>query len=59
MGDAGAFPTAAHLASYAGLTPTTRRSETSVRGEGPPRGGNQDAQTGPVPGFAAASTSSA
>ncbi|WP_409058833.1 IS110 family transposase [Streptomyces sp. SYP-A7185] len=41
IGDAGAFPTAAHLASYAGLTPTTRRSGTSIRGEGPPRGGNK------------------
>lgn len=40
-GDASAFPTAAHLASYAGLTPTTRRSGTSVRGEGPPRGSNK------------------
>jgi len=38
VGDASAFPTAAHLASYAGLTPTTRRSGTSIRGEGPPRG---------------------
>lgn len=41
VGDAGAFPTAAHLASYAGLTPTTRRLGTSIRGEGPPRGGNK------------------
>ena len=41
VGDAGAFPTAAHLASYAGLTPTTHRSGTSIRGEGPPRGGNK------------------
>ena len=41
VGDASAFPTAAHLASYAGLTPTTRRSGTSLRGEGPPRGGNK------------------
>lgn len=40
VGDASAFPTA-HLASYAGLTPTTRRSGTSIRGEGPPRGGNK------------------
>lgn len=32
VGDASAFPTAAHLASYAGLTPTTRRSGTSIRG---------------------------
>lgn len=41
IGDASAFPTAAHLASYAGLTPTTRRSGTSIRGEVPPRGGNK------------------
>ncbi|MER6187162.1 transposase [Streptomyces sp. NPDC001652] len=41
MGDASAFPTAAHLASYAGPTPTTRCSGTSIRGEGPPRGGNK------------------
>lgn len=41
VGDARAFPTAAHLASYAGLTPTTRHSGTSIRGEGPPRGGNK------------------
>ncbi|MGW6275085.1 IS110 family transposase [Streptomyces sp. NPDC055060] len=41
VGDAGAFPTAAHLASYAGLTPTTHRSGTSIRGEGPPRDGNK------------------
>jgi hypothetical protein len=41
VGDAGAFPISAHLASYAGLTPTTRRSGTSVRGEGPPRGGDK------------------
>ena len=31
VGDAGAFPTAAHLASYAGLTPTTRLSGTSIQ----------------------------
>ncbi|GAA2344134.1 IS110 family transposase [Streptomyces kunmingensis] len=41
IGDASAFSTAAHLASYAGLTPTTHRSGTSIRGEGPPRGGNK------------------
>ncbi|MEW1649020.1 IS110 family transposase [Streptomyces sp. NPDC091219] len=40
-GDASVFPTAAHPASYAGLTPTTRRSGTSIRGEGPPRSGNE------------------
>ncbi|MFG3289142.1 IS110 family transposase [Streptomyces sp. NPDC048179] len=41
VGDAAAFPTPAHLASYAGLIPTTRRSGTSIRGEGPPHGGNK------------------
>lgn len=41
VGDGTAFPTAAHLASYAGLAPTTHRSGTSIRGEGPPRGGNK------------------
>ena len=35
------FPTAGHLASYAGLAPVTRRSGTSIRGEHPPRGGNK------------------
>ncbi len=33
IGDGSAFPTAAHLASYAGLAPVTRRSGTSIRGE--------------------------
>ncbi|SED90252.1 Transposase IS116/IS110/IS902 family protein [Streptomyces sp. 3213] len=41
VGDGSAFPTAAHLASYAGLAPTTYRSGTSIQGEGPPRGGNK------------------
>ncbi|MFD4975296.1 transposase [Streptomyces sp. NPDC058424] len=35
------FPTAAHLASYAGLAPTTRQSGTSIHGEHAPRGGNR------------------
>ena len=35
------FPTAGHLASYAGLAPVTRRSGTSIRGDHPPRGGNK------------------
>ena len=35
------FPTAGHLASYAGLAPVTRRSGSSIRGEHPPRGGNK------------------
>lgn len=41
IGDASAFPTAAHLASYAGLAPATRRSGSSIRGEAPPRRGNK------------------
>jgi transposase len=35
------FPTAAHLAAYAGLAPVTRRSGASIRGESPPRRGNK------------------
>ncbi|SFG39706.1 transposase, partial [Streptomyces mirabilis] len=35
------FPTAAHLASYAGLAPTTKSSGTSIHGEHAPRGGNR------------------
>lgn len=35
------FPTAGHLAAYAGLAPVTRRSGSSIRGEHPPRGGNK------------------
>jgi transposase len=35
------FPTAGHLASYAGLAPVTRRSGTSIRGEHPSRRGNK------------------
>jgi len=41
VGDGRAFPTAGHLASYAGLAPVTRRSGTSIRGEHPARGGNK------------------
>ncbi|WP_344570937.1 IS110 family transposase, partial [Streptomyces axinellae] len=41
IGDATAFPTAAHLASYAGLAPTTKSSGTSIHGEHAPRGGNR------------------
>jgi len=41
IGDAAAFPDAAHLASYAGLAPVTRRSGTSIRGESPSRRGNK------------------
>ncbi|GAA4479357.1 IS110-like element ISSfl4 family transposase [Rhodococcus olei] len=35
------FPTAGHLASYAGLAPVTRRSGTSIRGEHSPQGWNK------------------
>ena len=41
VGDASAFPTAGHLAAYAGLAPVTRRSGTSIRGEFPARAGNK------------------
>ena len=40
-GDVAAFPTAAHLAAYAGLAPVTKRSGTSIRGEHVNRGGNK------------------
>jgi len=35
------FPTAGHLAAYAGLAPVTHRSGTSIRGEFPARSGNK------------------
>ncbi len=38
VGDGSAFPTAAHLAAYAGLAPVTRRSGTSIKGETRSRG---------------------
>ncbi|WP_406351806.1 IS110 family transposase [Streptomyces sp. NBC_01635] len=41
VGDGGSFPSAAHLASYAGLAPITRQSGTSIHGEHAPRGGNR------------------
>ena len=41
VGDCSDFPDAAHLASYAGIAPTTRRSGTSIRGEHPSRAGNK------------------
>ena len=42
VGDASSFPTAGHLAAYAGLAPVTRRSGSSIRGEFPSRSGNKD-----------------
>lgn len=41
VGDASGFPSAGHLAAYAGIAPTTRRSGSSIRGEHPARGGNK------------------
>jgi transposase len=41
IGDGRAFPTADHLASYAGLAPVTRSSGSSIRGEHAPRRGNR------------------
>jgi transposase len=40
VGDGSNFPTAGHLAAYAGLAPVTRRSGSSIRGESPSRRGN-------------------
>ena len=45
VGDIGAFPDAAHLASYAGLAPTTKRSGTSIRGETMSRRGHRQLKT--------------
>jgi transposase len=41
VGDGSCFPTAGHLAAYAGLAPVTHRSGTSIRGEHPARSGNK------------------
>ncbi|GAA2326447.1 hypothetical protein GCM10010431_55860 [Streptomyces kunmingensis] len=41
VGDASAFPTPAHLASYGRADPRHPPPRTSVRGEGPLRGGNK------------------
>lgn len=41
VGDGSAFPTAGHLAAYAGLAPVTRRSGSSIRGESPSQRGNK------------------
>ncbi|GAA2485454.1 hypothetical protein GCM10023100_05850 [Actinocorallia cavernae] len=41
VGDGSGFPSAAHLASYAGLAPATRSSGSSIRGEQPSRRGNK------------------
>jgi transposase len=41
VGDGSGFPSAAHLAAYAGLAPATRSSGSSIRGEQPSRKGNK------------------
>lgn len=41
IGDGTAFPSASHLAAYAGIAPVTRRSGTSIHGEFPARAGNK------------------
>ena len=41
VGDGSAFPSAAHLAAYAGIAPVTRKSGSSIRGEHPARSGNK------------------
>jgi transposase len=41
IGDVSSFPTAGHLAAYAGPAPVTRRSGSSIKGEHPARGGNK------------------
>ncbi|RIK04669.1 MAG: IS110 family transposase [Acidobacteria bacterium] len=41
IGDVSRFPTAGHLAAYAGLAPVTHRSGTSIRGERRSRRGNR------------------
>ncbi|MFC9499867.1 IS110 family transposase [Streptomyces sp. NPDC056982] len=41
VGDGTKFPSAAHLAAYAGLAPATRSSGSSIRGEQPSRRGNK------------------
>lgn len=40
VGGGTSSPSAAHLASYSGLAPTTKQSGTSIHGEHAPRGGN-------------------
>lgn len=41
VGDGSSFPSAAHLAAYAGLAPATRSSGSSIRGQQPSRRGNK------------------
>lgn len=41
VGDSSTFPTAGHLATYAGIAPATRSSGSSISGEQPSRRGNK------------------
>jgi len=41
VGDGSTFPTAGHLATYAGLAPASRSSGSSIRGEQPSRRGTK------------------
>ncbi|QEU97025.1 IS110 family transposase [Streptomyces kanamyceticus] len=41
VGDGSTFPTASHLAAYAGIAPATRSSGSSIRGVQPSRRGNK------------------
>jgi transposase len=41
IGDGSGFPTAGHLAAYAGLAPVTRRSGSSIKGETRSQRGNR------------------
>ncbi len=41
VGDGSTFPTAGHLAAYAGLAPATRSAGSSIRSEQPSRRGNK------------------
>ena len=41
IGDGSDFDNAGHLAAYAGITPVTRQSGSSIRGEFPARSGNK------------------
>lgn len=47
VGDGTRFPSAAHLAAYAGLAPATRSSGSSIRGEQPSRRGNKQLKRAP------------
>ncbi len=54
VGNGSSFPTAAHLAAYAGLAPATRSSGSSIRGEQPSRRGNKDPVAHSVKGLVVA-----